>query len=160
MRDSGDRSEGQSDLDADDLASIDRAMVSLSAGPSAAGSDFMPQYGDLESWVNEFFVLAFARPGRQICWCPQWWDHPEAVLRLDALWRTWEAAALDPVGGIAAWIRDHLDPNLTVLFSAAGPFAECGDGQHVKPSVLPVSETPPGWWSASHWWEMLTDPDR
>jgi hypothetical protein len=105
-------------------------------------------------------VDEFARPGQQIRWCARWWDHPEAVLRLDAMWRTWEAAALDPVRGIAVWIRDYLDPNLAVLFSPAGPFADCGDGQHVKPSVLPVSATPPVWWSASHWWEMLTDPDR
>jgi hypothetical protein len=160
MPDSGEHPEEQSDLDAEDLAAIEQAMAGLSEGPPAENPEFTPQFPGLESWVNEFFVLTFARPGQQIRWCARWWDHPEAVLRLDAMWRTWEAAALDPVRGVAVWIRDYLDPNLAVLLSPAGPFADCSDGQHVKPSVLPVSATPPGWWSASHWWEMLTDPDR
>jgi hypothetical protein len=81
---------------------------------------------------------------------------------LDALWRTWEAAALDPVHGIAVWLRDHLDPGLAVLLGPAGPFADCNSGQHKKPPVLPVNATPAQWWSSEgqHWWDVLAEADR
>jgi hypothetical protein len=163
MPDPDDRPEGESDLDAADLTAIQQAMQELAdspAGPSAPAPEFTPQFADVESWVNEFFVLTFARAGAEVCWCERWWDHPEAVLRLDALWRTWEAAALDPVRGVADWLRDYLDPGLSVLLSPAGPFAGCREGTHTGPSALPVSPAPPKWWSATGWWEMLTDPDR
>jgi hypothetical protein len=163
MADRDDRYEKQPDLDSADLAEIRQAMKELadsSAQPSAPALEFTPQFPDLESWVNGFFVLTFARPGCEVSWCERWWDHPEAVLRLDALWRTWEAAALDPVRGVADWLRDYLDPGLLMLLSPAGPFAGCREGTHAGPSALPVSPAPPRWWSASHWWEMLTDPDR
>jgi len=63
-------------------------------------------------------------------WCPQWWAHAEALSRLEALWRTWEAARLDPLQGIAVWYRDFCDPRLLVLFSPAGPFAQCTAERH------------------------------
>lgn len=163
MPDPDDRYEEQSDLDSADLAAIRQAMEELAdseAQPSAPALEFTPQFPDLELWVNGFFVLTFARPASEVCWCERWWDHPEAVLRLDALWRTWEAAALDPVRGVADWLRDYLDHGLSVLLSPAGPFAGCREGAHAAPSALPVSPAPPKWWSASHWWEMLTEPDR
>ena len=163
MPDPDDLNEAQSDLDSADLAAIRQAMQELKASsdqPSAPTSDFTLQFPDLESWVNGFFVLTFARPDAEAFWCERWWDHPEAVLRLDALWRTWEAAALDPVHGVADWLREYLDPGLSVLLSPAGPFAGCQEGTHAGPSALPVSPTPPKWWSASNWSEMLTDPDR
>jgi hypothetical protein len=148
-------------LDPRDVDRIRQSMARLqgAAAPSPGGQgERSPQFPDLESWVNGFFVLTFGRPSEQASWCAHWWDHPEAVLRLSALWRTWEAAALDPVGGMAAWIRDHLDPGLAVLLSPTGPFAGCRD-EHVKPQVLPVAPTPPGWWSSEHWWDVLAEDD-
>lgn len=150
--------DGESDLDADHLAAIEQAMGKLADQAPVDTAEFLPQFPDLESWVNGFFVLTFRRPG--IHWCAQWWDHPEAVLRLDALWRTWEAASLDPVSGVAAWTRDYLDPSLSVLFSADGPFGVCSADNHTCTPVLPVAATPPRWWTATHWWEMLAEPDR
>jgi len=145
---------------ADYHAPVPHCSARAADTPSAGTAEFEPQFPDLESWVNGFFVIAFARPASQIRWGSSWWDHPETVLRLDALWRTCEAAQLDPVRGVAVWIRDFLEPNLAVLFSPAGPFADCGDGTHVRGSVLPVAPTPPRWWSASHWCDLLADPDR
>src|SRR5579875_3030989 len=113
MPEPDDRCDGQSDLDPADVAAIGQAMGGLADSPaqqSGPALEFTPQFPDLESWVNGFFVVTFARPGSEACWCERWWDHPEAVLRLDALWRTWEAAALDPVHGAADWLRDYLDP--------------------------------------------------
>jgi hypothetical protein len=169
MPDSDRDRNGPPDLDAADLAAVRRAMEGLrdpsavpaGSSPPSAAVVFAPRFSNLESWVNEFFVLTFGRTGEQTFWCSQWWAHPEAVLRLDALWRTWEAAALDPVHGTAVWIRDYLDPGLRVLLGPDGPFVGCRDDRHVEASVLPVAATPPGWWSApQHWWEVLGEEDR
>lgn len=165
MSDRGDGFEGQSDLDAGDLAALRMAMEGLGDSGAqyqapARGREFTPQFADVESWVNEFFVLTFGR-GAESRWCASWWDHPEALLRLDSLWRSWEVAALDPVRGMALWIRDHLDPNLAVLFSPSGPFGNCTAEHHVRSAVLPVTAPPPGWWSASQrWWDVLGETDR
>ncbi|MFC9694214.1 DUF4913 domain-containing protein [Kribbella sp. NPDC056951] len=151
------------DLDAEDVKALRMAMQGLQGSgwqPPAQAAEFRPQFADLESWVNGFFVLTFARTADQR-WCAAWWDHAEAMLRLEALWRTWEVAALDPVRGMAGWIREHLDPNLSVLFGANGPFAACTPEQHVRPQVLPVTPPPDGWWSSSHqhWWDVLGEAD-
>jgi hypothetical protein len=158
MADSGD------ELDAADLAALRRAMEGLQGSgwraPEQPAGTFTPRFADLEAWVNGFFVLTFGRGGGQH-WCAVWWDHPEAMFRLDLLWRTWEIAALDPLHGVANWTRDHLDPNLNVLFSATGPFAACTSDHHSRSPVLPVTPPPDGWWDRSqHWWEVLGEADR
>lgn len=79
-------------------------------------------------------------------WCPQWWAHAEALSRLEALWRTWEAARLDPLQGIAVWYRDFCDPRLRVLFSPAGPFAQCTAERHSPGRWLPTVPAPDGHW--------------
>ena len=66
---------------------------------------------------------------------------PEAVARLDALWRAWEHLRLDPATGMSVWFRDHADHHMTVLLSAAGPFQGC-DGQHSTRPLEPLKVTP------------------
>lgn len=153
----------QPELDAAELAALRRAMDGLrdqevSATPAAG---FRPRFAGLESWVHEFFVLTFGRDAEQWRWCAQWWDHPEAVLRLDALWRTWEVASLDPVYGAADWVRKYLDPSLAELSSAGGPFARCAEGRHVPSPVLPVVPPPDDFRAPPRrWWEALGEGDR
>lgn len=83
------------------------------------------RYGSVDAFVREFVCATFTRPigsehGR--FWDAEWWRHPEAVLRLEALWHSWEAAQGDP-GGMSAWLRDHADYHLGMLMAADGPFA-------------------------------------
>jgi hypothetical protein len=69
MSDPDDRYEGQSDIDSADLAAIRQAMEGLAdspAQPSPSALEFTPQFPDLESWVNGFFALTFARPGGEL----------------------------------------------------------------------------------------------
>jgi hypothetical protein len=154
----------QSHLGLAELAALRRAMDGLRdkewCGSAAAVAGFRPRFADLESWVHEFFVLIFGRHTEQRRWCAQWWAHPEAVLRLDALWRTWEVTSLDPVHGVADWIRNYLDPNLAELLSASGPFALCTEGQHVPTPVLPVSPAPDDFGTPRRWWEVLGEGNR
>lgn len=90
-----------------------------------------PIYSSVTAWVDDYFRVVFTRSvGGEIRWCDQWHDHPEAVTRLEALWRSWEALRLDPNLGIATWLTTFLDPQLAALLSRSGTFAQCSQGRH------------------------------
>ncbi|THG29288.1 DUF4913 domain-containing protein [Naasia lichenicola] len=60
-------------------------------------------------------------------WAADWWNYPEAVSRLEALWRSWEHLRLDGPLGMSTWWRDHADYHMAVLLSPEGPFAKSMD---------------------------------
>jgi hypothetical protein len=109
------------------------------AGRGAAGPGaevVQPVYPDLDAWVRQFFVPTFHRPvGGEIRWCSRWPDHAEAITRLTALWRSWEAMRLDPNLGMATWLTSFLDPQLAVLLSRSGTFAQCTPDRHADHQV-------------------------
>lgn len=80
-------------------------------------------------------------------WCPKWWDHEEAVLRLEALWDAFEALRREPGTGTAVWIRDYLDPTVAALTSPeTTPFRGCDArrGAHHVGRALTADAPPPG----------------
>jgi hypothetical protein len=102
-----------------------------------------PFYGSLLEFVVEGLAPVYCRAtSPTMRWCPSWWDHAEAIYRLEALWRTWELYRLEPRLGIASWLRDYLDPQLVALTSPTGPFAQCTDDRHSPLKAL-RSEYPP-----------------
>ena len=106
------------------------------AGTGSDPEPVEPFYGSLLEFVQEGFAPVYCRAlSPTMRWCARWWDHAEAIYRLEALWRTWELYRLEPRLGIASWLRDYLDPQLVVLTAATGPFAQCTDERHspVKP---------------------------
>jgi hypothetical protein len=104
------------------------------------------RYPTLGAWVDGWLLVVYRRPvrGRQLTWCPEWWQHPEARLRLTALWQTWEAMRLEPPFGIADWLRVHLDHHMPILLSPDGPFKGCSVEGHSERPVekLPSSPDP------------------
>ena len=113
-------------------------------GPSAGepGDPVEPLYGSLLEFVTEAFTPVYCRvPSPTLRWCASWWDHAEAIYRLEALWRSWELYRLEPRLGIASWLRDYLDPQLRELTSATGPFASCTDERHSP--ATPLRTDPP-----------------
>jgi hypothetical protein len=82
--------------------------------------------------------------GRSRAWCPQWWRHPEALARLDALWRAWEHLRQDAATGMSVWFRDHADHHMQVLFDADGPFKGCSPdkGHTGRLEPLPMDDYP------------------
>lgn len=86
-------------------------------------------FGSVDEFVREFvrhvFRRAVGEAGRsEYRWSARWWESAEAVIRLEAMWRTWEHHRLDPATGISTWLRDHADYHLAVLMSPTGPFAQ------------------------------------
>jgi hypothetical protein len=52
-------------------------------------------------------MVYWRRLGTRHVWCPQWWDHPEAVMRIEGMWRAWEQMRkADAALGIAAWFTE------------------------------------------------------
>lgn len=77
-------------------------------------------------------------------WCARWFEHPEAVSRLEALWKAFEALRQDPGTGASSWWRDHADPTMAALFAGQGVFRRCVNGKHSLGERLPMEE-PPEW---------------
>ncbi|MER7164912.1 DUF4913 domain-containing protein [Micromonospora sp. NPDC000207] len=107
-----------------------------------------PAFNNVNEFVAGYLAHVLERrvatgPTPGINWCPRWWAHPEALSRLYALWRAWEALRVsDPQTGMSIWWRDHLDPHLTVLTSDAGPFTRCASGRHRDPEPLSMEPAP------------------
>lgn len=82
-------------------------------------------YGSVDEFVREYLIGAYRRPlsAGQRVWAAKWWEYDEAVIRLDALWRSWEKLRQDPSTGMSVWWRDHADHHMGVLLSPDGPFA-------------------------------------
>lgn len=99
-------------------------------------------YPSVADWVQQYLVVVYARPidtSGRFFWCRRWWLHDEALDRLDALWRAWEATRLDGATGPATWWTTYADPTMSVLLSATGPFRKCDNAHHAPPEQL----TPP-----------------
>lgn len=110
--------------------------------------EFQPIFEHVGEWVEVYFAPTFVRRATQTMrWCPSWWDHPEAYIRLEALWRTWEVHRLDAQRGMAVWFRDFVDGQLLTLFSHSGPFEECSAQEHRERKPLPVTPAPDGWFT-------------
>jgi hypothetical protein len=116
--------------------------------PDGAADVLVPLCRDVETWVNHIYAPTFIRRTTQLQrWCPSWWAHPEAIVRLTALWRTWEIARVAETGdGIADWLRGYFDPINPVLLGAEGPFGSCTPDRHTDTPALPVTPAPGDWW--------------
>lgn len=102
-------------------------------------------YARLEDFVGDYLVQVYRRSltGPAAAWCPEWWRHPEAAIRLEALWRAWEHLRLDPATGMSVWLRDHADHHMAVLLSSDGPFKGCGPSGHSDRPLQPLPVTAP-----------------
>jgi hypothetical protein len=109
-----------------------------------------PLFPNFQTWMVEWLAPTVHRPLRSgVMWCPEWWRHDEAVARLDALWRAWEAARAEGGAGMAYWWDMHFDAHWAVLTSDRGPFAACKDRVHApvgkQLDMLPCDPPPENW---------------
>ncbi|WP_280343818.1 MULTISPECIES: DUF4913 domain-containing protein [Nocardia] len=81
-----------------------------------------------------------------ICWCSEWYEHPEAVTVLWSLRRSWLEAVVQPGAAMAVYFRDFFYPLLRNLTDPAGPFYACTPDKHDPEAkfvpVVPASFRP------------------
>ncbi|MFI9203734.1 DUF4913 domain-containing protein [Streptomyces sp. NPDC053048] len=93
------------------------------------GEAYDAELSALALWVE--YVLAacyLTEVSSSAPWCTRWFEHPQAVTRLHALWLAWQELTTPESGGYtgpSVWARDHLDPCIGQLRDPSGPFAAC-----------------------------------
>jgi hypothetical protein len=97
-------------------------------------------FPDLLTFVHDYLAPMYRRnlSGPGVTWCPEWWNHAEAIARLEALWRAWEFLRLDAHTGMSVWFRDHADHHMAVLLNADGPFKGCKPEAHAADRLKPL----------------------
>lgn len=99
-------------------------------------------YDDVFAFVTEHLAHVYARPTEKsgaLTWCAQWHHHPEALARLTALWKAFEALRTDPGAGMSTWWIEHADPMMAALTAQDGTFRNCNPEQHRNSPVLPTA---------------------
>ena len=130
-----------------DLEADERYAEQLNAGEIDVDGDlaggepglYFSSLGEFVAWLRDFYRRPLDGPGAT--WCPQWWKHPEAVVRFEGLWRSWEKLRQDPATGISVWLKDHLDHHMAVLLDPNGPLHGCKPDRH---SPRPLERLPGG----------------
>lgn len=101
----------------------------------------------LVSWVESTLARIESLSTKELAWCPQWWDHPEAVDRFSALHRQYVECLAE--GSLSSWWVDHWDRHAPQLFARDGIFEQCRAAGHKTNSErtrLLSTEMPPADW--------------
>ncbi|MDT0262462.1 DUF4913 domain-containing protein [Jatrophihabitans lederbergiae] len=108
-----------------------------------------PLCEDVQTWVEHVYAPVYVRKISQTQrWCPSWWAHGEAIIRLTALWRSWEAARVsEEATGMTDWLRTCFDAINPVLLAPDGPFSSCTNDRHSDQAPMPTAPAPPGHWA-------------
>lgn len=94
-------------------------------------------FQSLEEFVTDYVLENWERKNTSddgdLRWCAQWWEHPEAIARLEHAWEAFEAARREPPPAMSSWWRDHLDHHMGRLTDPRGPFEQCDhtNGTHM-----------------------------
>jgi hypothetical protein len=134
-----------------DLAhAIDQARPAVEHAGDEDGAPAL-YYGSVDEFVREYLRNVYRRHiagrGEHRVWAAEWWKYDEAVIRLEALWRSWEHLRQDPATGMSVWWRDHADHHMTVLLDPQnGPFGPVdGERDRNTPGApLPYAAPPAG----------------
>ncbi|MER6672748.1 DUF4913 domain-containing protein [Streptomyces sp. NPDC000983] len=110
------------------------------------GTEYGRTLRRLTLWVHHVLLPVYGREVTSSApWCSRWWEHPEAVAQLHALWLAWEELTESdtPGSGPVTWHRDCLGPVMHSLRDPAGPFAGCKPGAHRVKEKPPVDAVDP-----------------
>ncbi|MFI6575240.1 DUF4913 domain-containing protein [Nocardiopsis sp. NPDC050513] len=109
-------------------------------------SSDQPVHGNAVDFFESYFRHVYKRRvgiRNQYRWSARWWENPEALIRVDAVWRAWESLSADPSTGMSSWLRDHADYHMGILLSPDGPMGGAED-QNQAGEPLPHDPPPPG----------------
>ncbi|AKK07391.1 hypothetical protein CMUST_15510 (plasmid) [Corynebacterium mustelae] len=88
-----------------------------------------PRFASLFDFVDQFILPMYGTTQMHqgsVNWSPKWWAHPEAIARLDGLWRTFEKLRIDaPATHVELFLRLHGDYHMRYLMQPDGVFSQC-----------------------------------
>ena len=118
-------------FDDDEAQPADDARGHAEPEPELVYSSAVEFFAELlaQSYVRE------VNEGAAFAWCPEWYKHPEALIRMEAIWRAWEHLRMEPALGISTWWLNHADPHMRVLMDKEGPFKKCAYDGHKSPTA-------------------------
>ncbi|QDG87103.1 DUF4913 domain-containing protein [Pseudarthrobacter sp. NIBRBAC000502770] len=122
----------------------DEEAQSASSGHSHAESEAELVYSSAVEFFAELLAQSYVREvneGATFAWCPEWYKHPEALIRMEAIWRAWEHLRLEPALGVSTWWLNHADPHMRILMDTEGPFKKCAYDGH-KPLAAEKAALP------------------
>ncbi len=123
-----------------DLPSAGPATGTQTAAEQDADGEPAPfDFATLYTWVHIHIATITERKvskssgsesGIGVRWCTSWYEHDEAIARLEALRRGWEEHVVSPGASMSTWYLSHYDPHITALTAPSGPFWQCTPGHH------------------------------
>ena len=126
---------------ADDVSLVPHNGQATPELTDAAPECYYGSLGEFAGWLLD--VYRRSTRGQARVFCPQWWKHPEAIARMDALWRAFEQLRQDPGTGMSVFWRDHADHHMSVLLDGDGPFKGCEEGHSEHPLGPLAQQEPP-----------------
>jgi hypothetical protein len=96
-------------------------------------------YSSAVAFFAELLARSYVREVNEeapLAWCPEWYKHPEALIRMECIRRAWEHLRLEPALGFSTWWLNHADSHMRVLMDTKGLFRRCvHDNRHVAPTA-------------------------
>lgn len=89
------------------------------------GGPLVTEFASLDAFVDGYVLPNWRHRPSQGKWCATWWQHGEAIARLEAVWEAFEVMRLEPAPALSTWWRDHLDVHMRTLTAEDGTFAGC-----------------------------------
>jgi len=112
----------------DEMETVLHDLPTVTAAAGLAPTDDQPtepapfDFATLYAWVHihvatitERKISKSSESGIGVRWCTQWYEHDEAIARLEALRRTWEEHVAQPGAAMSNWYIHHYDPHLGAL---------------------------------------------
>lgn len=108
------------------------------------------KYSTVIEFVDEFLVIMYpytADRAKTVRWTPFWWQHPEALMRITALWNRYEELRhAEPATFMETFLRVHADYHMRYLMAPEGVFDSCK--RENQPSIplptAPINDQPQG----------------
>lgn len=110
-----------------------------------------PRFATVDLFVERFVLPNFVhKVSQRVRWCPMWWEHAEAITRLEAIWEAFEVMRLLPPPSLSTWLRDHFDVHMSTLTDPEGVFFNCDweRGFHKAGDPWPNQAPPEGMFQA------------
>lgn len=116
---------------------LTRATTILSAARLEAarmeerpGTPIVTEFASLDAFIEGYVLPNWRHRPSQGKWCAVWWQHSEAIARLEAVWEAFEVMRLEPAPALSTWWRDHLEVHMRSLTVEDGTFAGCTATRH------------------------------